>query len=93
MPMPKGHKVKGGYFTVSSIQGAEDYKMIAKRCSELGYKMQHSTARNVFLSAMGKIAYSVQKSLGNNPSEKELFEISKNSNFQSSVAEILKGIK
>lgn len=91
MPMPKGHKVKGGYFTVASIQGADDYKLIAKKCSDMGYKMQHSTARNVFLSAMGKIALSIQNSEGRNPSEGELFDIARSSNFQASVAEILRG--
>ena len=93
MPMPKGHKVKGGYFTVASISGADDYKLIAKKCTEMGYKMQHSTARNVFLSAMTKIAKSIHTSNGSIASENELFEIAKNPVFQSSVAEILSGRK
>lgn len=91
MPMPKGHKVKGGYFTVAAIPGADDYKLIAKKCTDMGYKMQHSTARNVFLSAMSKIAKSIQKSQGNFSSEEEVFEIAKSPTFQSSVAEVLSG--
>lgn len=91
MPMPKGHKVKGGYFTVAAIPGADDYKLIAKKCSDMGYKMQHSTARNVFLSAMTKIAKSIQRSQGNHATEEELFEIAKSPSFQSSVAEVLSG--
>ena len=93
MPMPKGHKVKGGYFTVTSISGADDYKLIAKKCTDMGYKMQHSTARNVFLSAMTKIAKSIHNSSGSSPSEKDLFEIAKNPAFQMSVAEVLNGRK
>lgn len=90
MPMPKGHKVKGGYFTVTSIPGADDYKLIAKKCTEVGYKMQHSTARNVFLSAMKKIAVSIHTSNGLKSSDAEVSEIARNSNFQEGIAEILK---
>lgn len=91
MPMPKGHKVKGGYFTVTSIPGADDYKLIAKKCTDMGYNMQHSTARNVFLSAMKKIACSVQSSSGLKMTENEIFEVARSSNFQEGVAEILSG--
>lgn len=91
MAMPKGHKVKGGYFTVASISGADDYKLIAKKCTEMGYEMAHSTARNIFLSAMMKIANSVQKSNQVKMTDKELYEIAKNPSFQLSVAELLKG--
>lgn len=91
MPMPRGHKVKGGYFTVTSIPGADDYKLIAKKCTEMGYKMQHSTARNIFLSAMTKIAQSVYDTHGIRANEKEVSEIAKSPGFQSSIAEILSG--
>jgi hypothetical protein len=53
--------------------------------------MGHSTARNVFLSAMMKIANSVQKSNQISMNEKELYDIARNPRFQMSVAEVLKG--
>lgn len=91
MAMPKGHKVKNGYATVASIPGADDYKLIAKKCSELGHKMGHSTARNVFLGAMMKVADGLQKSQGNTYTNRQLFEIARNPSFQMGVAEVLKG--
>lgn len=91
MAMPKGHKVKGGYATVASLPGADDYKLIAKKCSELGHKMGHSTARNIFLGAMMKVADNLHKSQGNTYTNRQLFEIARNPAFQISVAEILKG--
>jgi hypothetical protein len=89
--MPSGKKIDGGYFSVASIPGADDYKLIANKCTDLGYSMGHSTARNVFLSAMMKIANSVQKSNQISMNEKELYDIARNPRFQMSVAEVLKG--
>lgn len=91
MPMPKGHKVKGGYSSVASIPGADDYKLIAKKCSEMGFKMGHSTARNIFLGAMMKVADGVQRSQGQICTNRQLFEIARNPTFQMGVAEILNG--
>lgn len=88
--MPKGHKSLGGNFSPASIPGSDDYKAIAHKCSAMGYEMGHSTARNVFLIAMMKIANSVQKSNHISMNEKELYEIAKNPKFQISVAEILR---
>jgi hypothetical protein len=91
MTMPRGHKIVGGYATVSQIQDACDYKLIAKRCSDSGDKMSHSTARNIFLTAMAKVADNLHRSHGNICTRQQLFKIAKNPIFQMSVAEILKG--
>ena len=56
MSMPKGHKSEYGYATVSGDSGGMDYRTIAEKMSEAGYKMNHATARNVFLRAMKKLA-------------------------------------
>jgi len=88
--MPKGHKPKGGYCSPSSISGADNYETIANKCTDLGYTMSTSSARNTFLYAMMKIANSVQKSNHLTLNEKELYDIARNAQFQKSVAEILK---
>jgi len=54
--MPKGHKSEYGYATVSGEFGGMDYRTIAEKMSGAGYKMNHATARNVFLRAMKKLA-------------------------------------
>ena len=51
MSMPKGYKVEHGYATVDCGLG---YREIAEKMSDEGCKMNHSTARNIFLSAMSK---------------------------------------
>ncbi len=55
MPMPKGYNSKFGYATVTSSDGLT-YREIAEQMTEGGDKINHSTARNIFLSAMRKIA-------------------------------------
>ena len=59
MSMPKGFKSDFGYATVSSQDGCCGYRQIAEKMTAEGDKMNHSTARNVFLRAMEKIAGSV----------------------------------
>jgi len=57
--MPKGYQSKFGYATVSSQEGCLTYREIAEQMTEAGDKINHSTARNIFLRAMNKIAASV----------------------------------
>jgi hypothetical protein len=59
MPMPKGYQSKFGYATVSSQEGCFTYREIAEQMTSEGDKINHSTARNIFLRAMNKIASSV----------------------------------
>ncbi len=59
MPMPKGYQSKFGYATVSSQEGCLTYREIAEQMTAGGDKINHSTARNIFLRAMNKIAHSV----------------------------------
>lgn len=90
MPMPKGRKSKNGYATVTSLEGGDHYKAIAKKCNDLGFKMNHSTARNVLLHAMAKIAASLKETHGLSTDRESVFESALNPMFQEGVAEILK---
>ena len=56
MPMPKGYTSQFGYATVSSDDGCLTYREIADVLTQSGDKCNHSTARNIFLRAMRKIA-------------------------------------
>lgn len=56
MPMPKGYTSEFGYATVSSQEGCLTYREIAEKMTQEGDKINHSTARNIFLRAMRKIA-------------------------------------
>ena len=92
MPMPKGFKSKHGYATIKEFGGGADYRTIAKKMSDNGYKMNHATARNVFLSALRKLAKSVHQIHNLSMSDDDLQKTAKDPRFQSGVAEILEGI-
>ena len=92
MSMPKGFKSKYGYATVKAYEGGADYRTIANKMSDKGYKMNHATARNVFLSALRKLAKPVHQMHGLSVNDDDLQTTAKDPRFQSGVAEILEGI-
>ena len=92
MPMPKGFKSQHGYATVKEFADGADYRTIAKKMSVAGYKMNHATARNVFLSALRKLAKSVHQIHDLSVCDDDLQKTAKDPRFQSGVAEILEGI-
>ena len=59
MAMPMGHKAENGYSTVAEIDNGLGYREIAEQMSTRGHKMNHSTARNVLVSALSKLASNV----------------------------------
>ena len=85
MSMPKGHKSEFGYATVSSEDGCRGYREIAEMMTNDGDKMNHSTARNVFLRAMKKIATSICESY----EDGEPHQMSQDPRFQSAIHEIV----
>jgi len=84
MSMPKGFKSENGYATSKSL-GGKTYHEISKIMNDQGFKMNHSTVRNIFISSLIKIAGTVTKMYGMNLSEKELKKISIDPRFQESV--------
>jgi len=92
MPMPRGHKSELGYSTNKIFDGGEDYRTIAEKLTASGYKMNHATARNIFLSAMYKIAKPIHVLNGAPSSEDNLKRTAKDPRFQAGVAEILGSI-
>jgi len=87
--MPKGHKSQNGYATVTSIEGAKDYRTIAEHMTESGHKMNHATARNVFLRAMKKIAEPLHTMYDMPIDEASIMRTAKDPRFQESVFEIV----
>ena len=89
MSMPKGHKSQNGYATVTSIEGAKDYRTIADQMTESGHKMNHATARNVFLRAMKKIAEPLHNMYDMPSDDASIMRTAKDPRFQESVFEIV----
>lgn len=84
MPMPKGYTSKFGYATVASGEGCMTYREIAEAMTEDGDKINHSTARNIFLRAMRKIASHVTVDYKECDSD----QIAEDPRFQEAVQEL-----
>ena len=67
-----------------------EVREIAEKMTEEGDKMNHSTARNVFLSAMRKLARELCKLYGEETTEENVTRISNDPRFQSGIVDILK---
>lgn len=92
MPMPKGRKHEHGYATIKDYEGGTDYRLIAKQMTASGYKMNHSSARGIFMSALSKIAKPMHDFYGISMDENSINRTIKDPRFQSGVAEILEAI-
>lgn len=86
MSMPSGKRFKNGYATVE--KNCLKYREIAEQMSISGDKMNHSTARNVFLSAMRKVCTPIYHEISRelNITEDEIF---RNPDFQEGLIEII----
>lgn len=87
--MPKGFKSEKGYATVTNFPGALDYRAIAERMSDDGDTMNHSTARNVFLRAMKKLASSMHTLYDLDLTEEALERTVKDPDFQEGVYDVM----
>lgn len=88
MPIKKGSKFDGGYATVSDDDGV-NYRVISSMMTDMGFVMNHSTARAYILRVMKKFAenLSAQWDIEIDPSQIE--SISKSPQFQQGIGEIL----
>ena len=89
MAMPKGFKCNNGYGTIKNL-GGKSFHDIAKEMNDRGFKMNHSTSRNLFLSGLRKLAIEVAKIQGVNLDQKQLDKVSKDPRFQEGVADSIK---
>ena len=89
MAMPKGFKSNNGYATSADL-GGKSYHDIAEAMTEMGFKMNHSTARNVCVDGLKKIARHVSVIQGLNVSEEEITRIAKDPRFQAGISEVMK---
>ena len=89
MSMPKGHKSDHGYATVSGDAGGMDYRKISEVMTNHGFKMNHATARNVFLRAMKKLAEPIHEMYDVDMSETSITRTAKDPRFQESMIEIV----
>ncbi len=91
MTMPKGFKSDNGYATTGEL-GGKSYQEIADAMSDKGFKMNHSTARNVCVNGLVKIAKQVTEQQGLQLTEKDIIKIAKDPRFQSGVSDIIRDL-
>ena len=84
MAMPKGFKSENGYGTSKSL-GGKTYHEISDIMQDQGFKMNHSTARNVFVSSLKKIATNVTDLYGLRLDEKAIKKIAIDPRFQEAI--------
>ena len=87
--MPKGFKSVNGYGTISELGGAT-YHQVASVMNEKGFKMNHSTVRNIYISALMKIAKEVSDLYDLDHTQKEIKKIAINPSFQIAVSDFMK---
>lgn len=91
MSMPSGSKFNHGYATV---ENGLEYRLIVERMAAEGDEISVSTARNLLLRAMEKIAYEVCKAQGMDDAQiaTDAKRIALDPRFQASVACMLDDI-
>ena len=89
MSMPKGYKSEHGYATVAGQAGGLDYRTIAEKMTDDGHKMNHATARNIFLRAMKKLAAPVCEVFGEESNDSTVNRTARDPRFQESMIELV----
>ena len=92
MALRRGTRVDRGYATVAEDEGV-NYREIADTMSELGFSMNHSSARNYVLRVMRKFAKAFVKEWKLDFDEAKIDEIAKNPGFQHGVADLLQVVE
>ncbi len=88
MSLKRGSKVNRGYATIVESEGV-NYREIADTMTELGFSMNHSSARNYVLRVMRKFAEAIIKDFDIELSEARIDEVAKAPGFQYGIADLL----
>lgn len=91
MPLSKGSKVGRGYATIDD--DGVNYRDISATLSEMGFKMNHSSARNYVLRTMKKFVEAYAKHLEFQVSPQKIEDIARSPAFQGVMADILQTLE
>lgn len=90
--LKKGTKFSKGYATVVEDEGV-NYREIADIMTELGFIMNHSSARNYILRVMAKFAEAFDDEWGLGLSDENVKKVACSPQFQSAIADILHSLE
>jgi len=88
MALRRGMRVDRGYATVADDEG-DNYREIADMMTEMGFSMNHSSARNYVLRVMRKFATALAEEWQLDLNEQRIDEIAKSPQFQHGIADLL----
>jgi len=88
--MKKGKKFESGYATVDD---GINYRDIADTMTDIGYTMNHSSARNYVLRVMRKFAEAIADQYDIDMSDEKLEDAARSPMFQSGIAQLLQDIE
>ena len=80
------------YASITDSEGV-NYRDIAEMMTEIGYSMNHSSARNYVLRIMSKFAKAITKDWGISASEADIDRIAKSPSFQQGICDILQNLE
>jgi len=92
MSLKKGSKFSNGYATVMEDEGV-NYREIADIMTNLGFTMNHSSARNHVLRVMKKFADAFDQEWNLKLDDKKLKDISSSPVFQSVISDLLHSVE
>ena len=92
MSLARGTKINRGYATVTDDDGV-NYRDIADTMCDLGYPMNHSSARNYIIKIMKTFVKTFCDRWDVEISENKILEIAKSPTFQKGVADLLMSVE
>ncbi len=92
MALKRGSTIDRGYATVAGDEGV-NYREIADTMTELGFPMNHSSARNYVLRVMRKFVGAFASEYDLPIDESKVEEIAKSPGFQYGVADLLHAVE
>lgn len=91
MTLKKGTKFTKGYATVVEDEGV-NYREIAEIMTDLGFSMNHSSARNYVLRIMNKFVVELDEQWRLGLDDERIKTLAGSPHFQSAIADLLHSI-
>jgi hypothetical protein len=91
--MQKTKKKKHSAYATVPVDAGVNYREIANTMSEIGFTMNHSSARNYVLRIMNKFVTAISKEYNIKLNQSEISKIVKSPMFQSGICELLVDIE
>lgn len=93
MALKRGTRVNRGYATLVENDGV-NYREIADTMTDIGFSMNHSSARNYVLRVMRKLVKAISTELADiDLPEARINEVAKSPAFQRGIADVLLSIE